>query len=867
MSRTWKFSLLALLAAVAGLLVLDARKDGDKKKGADDDEVVEVPLDLDEALIKRTIARLGTGFMVWERLRNDRWEIWVKKLSGGKEKRIIPAEEGRDHACPKISPDGRMLAYMSYPKGKTGYPGHAGKPGTLWLMNLVSRKRRVISQEARSYAEDRAVTWLDANSLCYIDGEGFTTEYNVKTGKTRRLIKQAHETFGYLISPDMKHATSGTPEFAIYDEQQQLVRNQQRMGGCQPYFTQDGQWGYWMGGAGGPINKMRLATREIGQVLQRDDTRLHGKRNYVYFPMVSPCQRLLAFAASPDKHDHFTADYDIYLAHVHPQHFDIIGNPVRYTKFKGVDRYPDIFRRELPLGSHYVEGKTEMKFTIPKEFASGEWQWHSTGRFTATGTTVTRTFEHPGEYWVEAKQGNQKLRGYVNVRAAAAPLIEGARREGKDGIIIDFDEPVQADGATVRLAGGPAVSGWQVINDGYAISLKLPSGIPETATFELDGFHDTAQQPNRMVKAKVSVPSVAWPASDEGMVFVWENVKGRTSLPNGVPCEVAPHGLAFWSEHGAMKLRGGWFDAPKAGELVSASCIKSNEVTVEMIITPQPAPFDKELHPILTLANNEQQRNLTIGQRGTRLYLHLRTPEQESGSPMEETQLGGVDNNQPHHLVIAYRKDKLSVWIDGSVVWHRSRIRGDLSNWENMKLRFGASSEGQHSWRGLIDRVVIYDRCLSDEEITQHSNSSIVAESKRDPLQEWKVVAKLIEASPVPALQEFQPYTEALVRHLYEVQQVTEGPPLPAKQIAVSHWIWLDAQALSAQQLKVGDVVHLTIHREDEHTELKSLFTKDELIEGLAADRFHDATDWDVEVMKAAGAPGSGEGGSTAPAR
>lgn len=844
MSRFWKLSALIFLLAAAAVVVVLIREGRQKES----DLVEEIPLDLDEALIKRTMARLGTGFMVWERLREGRWEIWVKKLSGGKEKRLVPAEQDRDHFCPKISPDGRILAYMSYPKGKTAYPGHARRPGTLWMMNLNSRKRRVISEEARSYAEDRAVSWLDDDRLCFIDGEGYSAEYNVRTGEKRRLTRQAHETFGYLISPDRKHATSGSPEFALYDEDLQIIRNQQRMGGCQPYFTADGQWGYWMGGAGGPINKMRLATREIGQVLQRDDTRLHGKRNYVYFPMVSPCQRLLAFAASPDKHDHFTADYDIYIAHIHPQHFDIIGNPVRYTKFKGVDRFPDVFRRELPLGTHYVEGKTELKFEIPAKFGGEDWEWHSTGRFHAAGRTATRIFEHPGEYWVEAKRGKLKIRGYVNVGQPKPPQVEGERREGKDGILVDFDEPVETKAAKVTLAGGQVLKDWKVINDGYAIAVKLPPGTAETAVIELEGFSDRAQTPNVMPRVSLSVPSVMWPASDEGMVFVWENAKGRTSLPNGTPCEVTPSGLAFWSEHGAMKLRGGWFDAPRAGELVSASCMKSNEVTVEMIVTPQPAPFDKELHPIFSLANNEQQRNLTIGQRGTRLFLLLRTPESGKDGALEETQLAGVDNNLPHHLVIAYRKDQLSVWVDGAQVWHRSRLRGDLSNWEDMKLRFGASPEGANCWRGMIDRVVVYDRCLSDEEISQHSNSSIVAESKRDPLKEWKVVARLIEASPVPTLQEFQPYTEALVRHLYEVVEVKEGGALSAKQIAVSHWVWLDSQVLDAQDLKVGDVVHLTLHREEEHAELKSLFIKDDLIEGLAAERFHDAGDWDARV-------------------
>jgi hypothetical protein len=266
---------------------------------------------------------------------------------------------------------------------------------------------------------------------------------------------------------------------------------------------------------------------------------------------------------------------------------------------------------------------------------------------------------------------------------------------------------------------------------------------------------------------------------------------------------------------------------------------------VEMIVTPQPVVHDKELHRIMTIANSEDQRNLTIGQRGTRLALWLRTPENGPAGNAEESHLAVVDNNQPHHLVVAYKKDRLSVWVDGAQVHNRSRIRGDFSNWEHMKLRFGASTAGQHSWRGLIDRVVIYDRCLSNEEIAQHSNSSIVAESRRNPLPEWKVTAKLVELSPTPTLQEFQPYTEALTRHLYEVVELKEGGPLPAKQIAVSHWAWMGAKPLWAQKLELGDVVELTLHREEAHEELKSLFVKDELIEGLTAERFHDAGDWD----------------------
>jgi len=836
-----KTAVFACLLA-AGLAVNACRE---KEKGA---EVV--PLQLDEALIKRTIARLGSGYLVWERFHNNHWEIWTKKLDGGKEKRLVPPEPGVDHFCPKVSPAGRMLAYMSYPAGATAYRSQAGAPGALWLMQMSSRKRKLVAKEARSYAEDRAVTWIDDSRLCYIDGGGYTMEYNVESGKTRRLVKQPHDSFGYLVSPDFKHATSGTPEFAVYDAEHELVRHQQRLGGCQPYFTQDGRWGYWMGGAGGPVNKMNLATREIGPMLQKDDRRLNGKRNYIYFPMISPCQRLLAFAASPDKHDHFEADYDIYVAHIDPERLEVIGNPVRYTKYQGCDRFPDVFRRELPLGTQYVEGETEMEFRIPKEYRGDGWKWHITGGFDAEGRVVKRVFDEPREYWVDAKRGKVRLRGYVHVTDARPPRVVGARRSGAEDIIVDFDEPVVGDGATVTLPDGAISRDWQVIDGGFALHVPLPAGVGTDAAVELEGFADLAQHPNRMKSMSVAVPSVSWPASAEGMVFVWENVKGRTRLPDGSPCEVRPQGLAYFNEHGMMKLRGGWFEAPDAGELVSASCMKSHEVTVEMVVTPQMTASDGELHPILSLENGANQRNLTIGQRGSRLALWLRTPENGPGGQEEETHLALVENNQPHHLVVTYREDRLSVWVDGEDVRNRTRVRGDFSNWEHMNLRFGAGAGGGKPWRGLIDRVVIYDRCLKESEIAQHSNASIVAESKRTPPQEWKVVARLVEASPTPELREFQPYTEALTRHLYEILEVKEGGAWPEKRVAVSHWSWLGGKALSAQGLKVGDVVELTLHREDAHEELMGLFVKDELIEGLAAERFHDVGDWDSAIAR-----------------
>ncbi|MEZ0390468.1 MAG: LamG-like jellyroll fold domain-containing protein, partial [Verrucomicrobium sp.] len=602
---------------------------------------------------------------------------------------------------------------------------------------------------------------------------------------------------------------------------------------------------------GGPVNKMRLATREITQVLQKDDKRLNDKRNYIYFPMVSPCRRLIAFAASPDSHDHFEANYDLYVAHINPELMEIIGNPVRYTTFKGTDRYPDVFREELPLGSQYVEGPTEITFDAGEK---GTWHWHITGGADYDGRTIKHAFQKPGEYWIEAQTepSGEKRRGYVFVSPSAPPLVEGSRREGKDGIVVDFDEEVESSQAVVKLGNGKPVQSWQLMEGNLSLSVKLPPEAREEESLVIEGFRDKAQMPNRMASTSLRVPLAAWPSSDEGLVFVWENVKGLTKLPNGNPCTVVPQGLAFWDERGAMKLRGGWFDAPEAGELVSSECRKTHEVSLELVLTPQGNIKDKEDRRILSLANNHLERNLMIGQRGPRLFLWMRTPENGPGGNLEETFLAVVQKDYPHHLVMAYGKDKLTVFVDGQQVYARNRIKGDFSNWEQMKMRFGASMEGTHSWRGMIERVLIFNRKLSDEEVSQHANSSIVMSGKRLPMKEAVVMARLVKASPVPPLQEFQPYTEALVRNLYEITEVVEGGGngptqldlKPRQQVTVTQWSWMGAQALASQSLKVGDVQQLRLHRSEDHRELESLFVKDSLNADFDAEALHDAGEW-----------------------
>ena len=156
------------------------------------------PDNLDEVAM-RHLAKLGNGYVVWERFRDDTWQIWTKRLVGGIEKRLVPEEHGRGHFCPKFSPQGGRLSYLSYEANKTAYQSNPGRTGDLWVMNLDRRKERRLIGKARSYGEDRAVTWINDDVLCYINADGETIELDLKSNRSRKIINAHEAAFGLSL--------------------------------------------------------------------------------------------------------------------------------------------------------------------------------------------------------------------------------------------------------------------------------------------------------------------------------------------------------------------------------------------------------------------------------------------------------------------------------------------------------------------------------------------------------------------------------------------------------------------------------------------------------------------------------------------
>lgn len=302
----------------------------------------------------------GRGFVVWESNRSGRWRLWIQDLNGSAPRQLTPEEDDRIHCCPHVAPDGSVLAWLSLDPGPDRYPEERAEAGALRLIRPDGSGLRELAPRARAYGEHRAAIWHGPRDLLYIDGEGYTVRLALDTGEQERILSRPHRMSGWLMGPSLTHAVDGLPTFSLYDPRRREVTELQAFGGCQPYFSADGRWGYWVAGAGGPLYKIDLKTRAVSQLLGKSDPRMPGAQGYLYFPMLSSDQTLLAFAASDGGHDHWAADYDVHLVETDPERLEVAGRPVRIAPHPGVDRFPDVYVKSVrkPVAQPETEPET-----------------------------------------------------------------------------------------------------------------------------------------------------------------------------------------------------------------------------------------------------------------------------------------------------------------------------------------------------------------------------------------------------------------------------------------------------------------------------------------------------------------------------
>jgi hypothetical protein len=261
--------------------------------------------------------------------------------------------------------------------------------------------------------------------------------------------RKKQREYGYLLDPTLRHATTGRPRFAPYHAKARRVLPTKVRKGCQPYFSRNGRFGFWVAEPEGPIRRVDLRTSETADIIGRDDQNLPRPFKYVYFPMVSGGQRLLAFGASRGEHDHFRADYEIFSALIDPEILMPIGPAVRYSFHPSTDRFPDVFEAGAELGRHWGEAPFRLSLRQPDD---QRWQWDFGDGKQTQSKRGAHVYEEPGIYRIVAHRKGVTLAGEAHVEPGGPPRpLRVTIGYDRTEVRILFDEPVAIAEASFRF--------------------------------------------------------------------------------------------------------------------------------------------------------------------------------------------------------------------------------------------------------------------------------------------------------------------------------------------------------------------------------------------------------------------------------
>ncbi|GEM_PF-4401414 len=348
--------------------------------------------------------------VVWESNRSGAWRIWRAEVDGSNPRQVSPDKPEGEHMGPVISPDGRNVAYRVTLDPK--------KPGPLFVQSLISGRVRKLYETAQATGRgNRVAVWRNHDQLFFLDEHKRTRLIDLRDGSiTPPLI---HGKQNVLPNPGFTAAFDGFHYYSL-SEEGQIQNPVYKFGGCEAFMTRDNQWGYRVNGAGGPFTAVDLQTGKTRDLLKKDDPRLPKERNYIYFPKISVDQRMLSFAASPDQHDHYKSDYDIFIMEMNPDTLEITGPPVRIAAHPKGDKYPDVWIGPPPAtfaGSRGIpQGIPPEDLTVPlpenAEMRVFDWVSH----------------HEPARAW-SGKQGMQvqtpDLRGHVQVLRDGGLAFQG----------------------------------------------------------------------------------------------------------------------------------------------------------------------------------------------------------------------------------------------------------------------------------------------------------------------------------------------------------------------------------------------------------------------------------------------------------
>jgi len=291
----------------------------------------------------KTFAAGKTGVVVWQTRRTGPLRIFACNLDGSNLRQVSASVSGYDQIAPMISPDGKWIIYYQTATltESTYYNDHVGAMVLIKSSDTKGATAKTLVSETRTFFECRFARWIDNNTIAYVgkDHNGYT--YSISQNKSTKIFDYPLATFGAIPNKALTYAIDGGNRVFQLSAGTAVQKND--FDGCEGNMSTDNKWAYRVKATVHDFTRMKLGTWGEEVFFQNHDSALPSAQGYIYFPQISPCQKYLALGASPDTHNHFTSDYDIFVVPVDPVTFKKTGSAVKYSFDAALDSYPDIW--------------------------------------------------------------------------------------------------------------------------------------------------------------------------------------------------------------------------------------------------------------------------------------------------------------------------------------------------------------------------------------------------------------------------------------------------------------------------------------------------------------------------------------------
>jgi hypothetical protein len=324
-----------------------------------------------------------------------------------------------------------------------------------------------------------------------------------------------------------------------------------------------------------------------------------------------------------------------------------------------------------------------------------------------------------------------------------------------------------------------------------------------------------------------SAVAAAWPGDHKGLVFLWE-AWGKENKIVGADgkvvrqCSAVARGRAVPWHHGAADLTGGALVAEGVADALLAECRKSNEFSIEAVITPVTLRCSQR-GSIVSFSAGPKSRNFTLSQEEDHVVLRVERGaaaggETGAGKPFSVCSL--LATGRPIHLLVSFRPGYAAGYVNGRRLMARRRHRGNpaggpaaarsavtsgpLSGWGKAELLFGQDAGGGSDWPGRIEGIAIYSRYIGPAEARRKYELYAPRLKKRKTVPQVTLVAALASVTATPRPESIGVYPRCLVLYEYEVRRVLRGR-CEHKRIGVYHWGILDSRKVDLGKDKGGE--------------------------------------------------------------